>query len=75
MKNSFFKDKKILITGVSGFVGSNLAKNLTQLGAKVVGLSKSKKKTPIRGKNVVNVKIGISFILLNKLIKLLIQLK
>ncbi len=44
MKNSFFKNKKILITGVSGFVGSNLAKNLVQLGAKVVGLSKNKKK-------------------------------
>ena len=44
MKNSFFEDKKILITGVNWFVGSNLAKNLTQLGAKVVGLSKSKKK-------------------------------
>ena len=44
MKNSFFKNKKILITGVSGFVGSNLTKNLVQLGAKVVGLSKNKKK-------------------------------
>ena len=35
-------DKKILITGAAGFIGSNLAKELlkTVSGAKIVGLDK-----------------------------------
>ena len=41
---NFFKNKKILITGNTGFVGSNLSIVLSLLGSKVVGFSKKKKK-------------------------------
>ena len=44
MKINFWKNKKILITGINGFVGSNLAKTLTQLGADVHGITLDKKK-------------------------------
>ena len=41
---NFWNGKSVLITGASGFVGSNLSKNLNKNGAKVVGLIQSKKK-------------------------------
>ena len=34
---------KIFITGIAGFVGSNLAKNLVKNGANVIGLTQSQK--------------------------------
>lgn len=34
------KNKRILITGITGFVGSHLAKKLSELGAKVYGISR-----------------------------------
>ena len=43
IKKNFWKDKNVFITGVGGFVGSNLAKNLVKCGANVVGLTRSKK--------------------------------
>ena len=39
----FWKNKKILITGIDGFVGSNLAKQLIQNGANVSGIIQKKK--------------------------------
>lgn len=39
--NAFWENKGVLITGVNGFVGSHLAKELVSLNAKVVGLTKS----------------------------------
>ena len=41
---NFWNGKSVLITGASGFVGSNLSKNLNKNGAKIVGLIQSKKK-------------------------------
>ena len=41
--DNFWKNKNILITGISGFVGSNLAKNLSANGANVVGITQKKK--------------------------------
>lgn len=41
---NFWKNKNILITGISGFVGSNLAKNLMLNGANVVGITQKKRK-------------------------------
>ena len=37
---SFWKDKNVLITGINGFVASNLARNLVGKGANVVGMLK-----------------------------------
>jgi len=34
----FFEDKKIIVTGAAGFIGSNLTDKLLELGAKVVGI-------------------------------------
>ncbi len=42
-KDNFWKNKNILITGVGGFVGSNLAKDLIKNHSKVIGLTKNKK--------------------------------
>ena len=42
MNKNFFYKKKILITGIDGFVGSNLAKRLVVLGAKVSGIIQKK---------------------------------
>ena len=33
---TYWKDKSVLITGVNGFIGSNLSKLLISLGAKVI---------------------------------------
>jgi CDP-glucose 4,6-dehydratase len=37
---SFWKDKNVLITGINGFVASNIAKKLVDEGARVVGILK-----------------------------------
>ena len=42
-KDNFWKDKNVFITGIAGFVGSNLAKNLVKNEANVIGLTKNKK--------------------------------
>ena len=42
-QTKFWKNKKILITGIDGFVGSNLAKKLVSLEAKVAGIVQKKK--------------------------------
>ena len=39
MKNSFFRNKKVLITGHTGFKGSWLTLWLNILGAKIIGIS------------------------------------
>ena len=44
MRNNFWYKKKILITGIDGFVGSNLAKKLVKLEAKVFGIIQKKNK-------------------------------
>lgn len=38
MKKKFWQNKKILITGIDGFVGSNLSKKLIKLGSNVSGI-------------------------------------
>jgi len=41
----FWKNKKLLITGYEGFLGSWLAKTLVELGAKVIGIDKVKNRS------------------------------
>ena len=38
MKKKFWQNKKILITGIDGFVGSNLSKKLIKFGSNVSGI-------------------------------------
>ena len=40
MNKNFWKDKRVLITGFEGFLGSNLTKHLLSTGACIVGLDK-----------------------------------
>ena len=40
MKNFDWKNRNVLITGIHGFVGSNLAKSLIKNGANVYGIHK-----------------------------------
>ena len=42
--SKFYKNKKVLITGVTGFKGSWLASFLLILGADVYGIASKKKK-------------------------------
>ncbi len=44
LNKNFWKNKKVLITGINGFIGGNLAQELIILGAKVTGISNNKKK-------------------------------
>ena len=39
----YFKNKRILITGNTGFVGAYLSLTLSILGSKILGYSKKKK--------------------------------
>ena len=41
---SFWKGKKVLVTGITGFIGSNLAEDLVNRGANVVGLVKDSRR-------------------------------
>lgn len=52
-----FKDKNILITGVSGFVGSYLAKELISMGSNVYGLVRHRSDGSIP-KNIIDRKIN-----------------
>ena len=42
MKNNFYKDKKVLVTGANGFKGVWLSMWLKELGANVYGLGLKK---------------------------------
>lgn len=68
----FWKDKPILITGGTGFVGSNLAKTLNNFGAKIFLISRSSNKPLIfKGLKNIHFKNGNieDFDFLNKFIK------
>lgn len=57
----FWKDKTIFITGISGFVGSNLAKNLVKNGANVVGLTQSQKTDSLLFYEKIDKKVNLIF--------------
>ena len=44
INKNFWRSKTVLITGINGFIGGNLAKYLLSLGAKVSGISNSEVK-------------------------------
>ena len=41
-KRNFWRNKNVFITGVGGFVGSNLTKDLLKNEARIIGLTKNK---------------------------------
>lgn len=43
--NNFWNGKKVLITGINGFIGGNLAKKLNSLGADIFGLVRNRKES------------------------------
>jgi GDPmannose 4,6-dehydratase len=45
----FWQDKRVLITGINGFIGSHLTANLSHLGAEIYGFGR--KKSIVKGKN------------------------
>ena len=61
IKDNFWKNKNIFITGVAGFVGSNLAKNLEKCGAHVIGLTKNKKINSLLFYEKIDKKIDLIF--------------
>ncbi len=54
MEHKYFKNKRVLITGITGFIGSRLAKKLDSLGASVFGISRSKSDKSIYKINILN---------------------
>ena len=62
MKNNiFWKNKNIFISGVAGFVGSNLAKDLINNGANVIGLTQNKKINSLLFYENIDKKINLIF--------------
>lgn len=57
-----FKNKNVLVTGITGFVGSRLAERLTSLGALVYGISKSKSDKRIVKTSILNYSVINEFI-------------
>ena len=58
-KNTFWFGKQVLITGINGFIGGNLAKILLSYGAKIIGLVR---KTLGSGRGSEEIKSFIKFI-------------
>ena len=54
LNNSFWKKKRVLITGIHGFVGSHLAKAIEKKGAKVWGLSRTTEEKNIIKANIID---------------------
>ncbi len=44
MKNKYWRNKRVLLTGHEGFLGSNLAKALLSYGADIIGIDKVKER-------------------------------
>lgn len=64
MKKESLFDRKILITGINGFIGSHLARKLRHLGADVYGISKT-----IEKKNKILKASILDFSAINKFIR------
>lgn len=62
-KNTYWGNKRVLITGSTGFIGKHLAQRLEELGATVFGLSRS-----AEGKNTLRADI-LNFPSINKFVR------
>lgn len=63
---NYFKGKRVLITGITGFVGKNLSAKLTFLGSEVYGISKSLESKRIK-RNILDYKGVNEFIKAKKI--------
>ncbi len=54
MQKNYLSNKKVLITGITGFVGSHLSQKLLSLGASVYGISRSVSSNKILKTNIAN---------------------
>ena len=62
MQNNLLHKKRILITGITGFIGTHLAKKLEDLGADVYGISRSIHTPKILKANITNYSLINAFI-------------
>ncbi len=62
MKNNYFQNKRVLITGIDGFVGSSLSEKISLCGGKVYGLSKRTEKKNIIKANILDYTVIDKFI-------------
>lgn len=67
MQENYFKNKRILITGISGFVGSRLASKMTSLGSIVYGISQTLDKKNILKESILNYFTIDEFVKKNKI--------
>lgn len=56
---SFYRNKRVLVTGASGFIGTNLIKELLKLNAKVVGII-HKKSPQFKSKKIKYIKADLT---------------
>jgi CDP-glucose 4,6-dehydratase len=54
LRNNYWLDKPVLITGINGFVGSHLATALEKKGANVWGISRTKESKPVIKANIID---------------------
>jgi len=59
--SDYWKNKKVLITGINGFVGGNLAKSLIEQGAEVFGLVRNENKRTFLYHEKLDAKIRLFF--------------
>ena len=62
MSRNFFKQKRILITGIDGFVGSALSKKLEDKGAIVFGISQKEERKRVLKTNIIDSRAVSKFI-------------
>ena len=61
LNKSFWKNKTILITGINGFIGGNLCKQLLDRGCHIIGITNRKNKSKFLQFENINSKISISY--------------
>ena len=67
---NYWRNKTVLITGINGFIGSNLARLLLSLGANVIGITNNKKKNKLLEYYKINKKIKLYYFDINNFNKI-----
>ena len=61
LNKSFWKNKTVLITGINGFIGGNLSKQLLAYGCTVIGVTNRKNKSKFLHFEKIHSKVKISY--------------